>query len=180
MDLAPLDSPGLHLVVASSKPQDESRICFSHFSMGKIKTLTQRHSGLCEEQMQDRTFTGPLMCVGNRNAACHTHFVIVGAPTGRCSRLYSALKQLFPVTLAEKVNTLVLFSAKMYSLPNIAQTEIPSDPLITTGLLQQIIDQSDEKTTSLQPMKSDTFIHGTGPMSSHFGNVFIVPPAHPP
>lgn len=68
------------------------------------------------EQMQGKTFILALMCMEQKrslsHALCHPL-----EPTGRCSLLFSALKLLFSVTLAEEVNTLVLFSSDIYSEP---------------------------------------------------------------
>lgn len=90
-------------------------------SVGEMKTHDRMQTGtqVCvrcyePEQMRGKTFTLAVMCVWNRIACCRAHFVILRRPTGRCSLLYSALKQLFSVTLAEEVNTLVLFSANIH------------------------------------------------------------------
>lgn len=132
-DFASLNSLGLNLVVASSKTRNECRISFPTFNGKNEKPQAYADTHVCvrcydPEQMQGKTFTVALMCVWNRNAPCHPL-----APAGRCSLLYSALKQLFSVTLAEEVNTLVLFSASIYSHPNIVNREITFHPLITTG-----------------------------------------------
>lgn len=77
---------------------------------------------------------GTDVCLEHKRSLSHALCHPV-TPTGRCSLLYFALKQLFSVTLAEEVNTLLLFSAIVTQSwhPNIVQSEIPSDPLITAG-----------------------------------------------
>lgn len=115
------------------------------------------------EQMQGKTFILALMCVWNRSAPCHTHFVILWSwQVDALCLLFPTLKQLFSVTLAEEVNTLVLFSSDIYSEPT-SKYSTNWNTFWSTYNNWICPNKSlcNEMTTSTQPIKSDIFIHST-------------------
>lgn len=85
------------------------------------------------EQMPGRTLILALMCIWNRKAPCRTHFV-------RSMHLaFVALIQLFLYHISWGGKHIGSFLGPMFIQsrdPNIVQTKIPSDPLLTTRFVR--------------------------------------------